>query len=336
MGRVLDAQVHIEPQQPNVLTVRKRTRFLSYYCMPKEDVTDEYILVTTPQEVANYTDDIRINKAFSNGLNSVYLALHGNITDFTELSLLTYSMLCSQDTNDVVEDVDFSTFRNTGNLIWYTNGHTESLDVLDSKPRTLAKTFATGFVYANDTESLGVELLSNAISPTLNPNWNPLTYKQFPDNTTVIRNAADIDNSREAQFTFIDADTTDSLVPELMYFRAGGYNAIDYYIVEDLRVDVQVAIRNNIANSMPRYTNPSIASLISAGENVIKSYVQRDLIESATLKIPNKADQLSTDIINGLVDGLELTINIGGAIWYVRGTATYRINNTEVSTATTV
>lgn len=328
MGFVLDSQVDFQPKQPSFSTPSTRLRNLAYFCVPKTGITDEYVLVTDSADLATYTDDTRIEKAFTNGLNQVYLGFEGNITDFSELSNLVYTMIVSYDID--ASSIDFSTFRNLNNVIAYTTDNPDALFPA-GVPQTLAQTFATRVFYANGSESLAIEEISQMISLERNPNWDNNQYGQFPNNTSLVKSKNDIDTARGAQYSFVASDTTDTLVPELMYSRAGGFNAVDYYIVENLRIDIQIALKNYIANKKPRYINDAIAGLQTVGDNIILQYATSFKVSSATLTIPAVQAQTSIDYINGLLNNLELKIVIANAIWYVKGTVTYAIQDEEIA-----
>lgn len=318
MTTVRQAIVNFTPIEPVNFGSPTRLHNLAYFCTPLESVTDEYVLITSATEVDTYTSDTRIKDAFTNGLNQVYLAFDGNITDYTELSNLAYTLVCSPETDTV--SADFSTFEG---IKVYTQENPESLTLPteDNVPEKLAAIFKNCVFYAKEVETLAIQVLSNMISESDNPNWNSLQLRQY-GSTTALCNGDDVLKVREKQLSSTASDN-DVPIATLIYLRAGGYNLADYYIVENLRQDIQTATMNYIANTDPRYDNKAIGQIIAVGQSVINNYIDRGLIEEATYTIPPRQEQTAQDIISGLLNYAELTITISGAIWAVKGTVTY-------------
>lgn len=319
MTTVREAIVNFVVQEPDITKTPTQLRNLAYLCSPLSSVTEEYVLVTSADDVALYTDDVRIKVAFTQGLNQVYLVFSGNITDFTIINSFAYTLLISPDVN-IVPNTASETF---DGIIMITQNEPTSLTLpTDTNiPEQIVSTFKIGGFYAPVAENLGVRVLANMISPELNADWKSLQLKTYEGTTASVDNGDDVIRMREKQFsgTAQDIDVT---LPTLVYLRAGGHNLADYYIVENLRQDIQSAMINYLANLEPRYLNSSIGNMMVKGNAIISDYVARGLIESGEYLLPPKQSQSSTDIINGMVNNATLTITIGGAIWSIKGTVT--------------
>lgn len=332
----LSKVIDFTPIVPVVTTPTKRTRQITFFCQPLEDLEldNKYVLVTSKEDLATYTTDNRAGAFFDNGHNQIYLLF----PEFTEedikyVSARTFSLVVSADAGDDASVSDFSSFNG---LKYYTEDNSIILTT-ETIASELSNTFGTSVWYAGESSNLKERFSGWLTSESLNSTWRSGQYKQFSGEPVIIKNNTEVDQAREQQFSFCYADGLEISVPAIFYARAGGINLADYYIVEDIINNIQLNSYLYIANNDPTYINLNLGVLVSIGESVLNQYGNANLIvrEGSSYTIPARESQTVIDVTNGLVNGISLIIESGSAIWYLKGTVQATISDTINGALTT-
>lgn len=333
---LLQEVVFFSAKEPVILLPNRRTRRLAYYCTPITPPTTAgtfYQRVANKDDLALYTTDTAIASAFDEGLTEVYLLYEGFDNDSIDVVNENCYTLAVHNTGTVVPlSVDFTRFEG---LIFYEQSGLNTF--LDGTNEYLSYSllYGTGVFLGKADEDLMIRVLANAISEERNPNWLPLQYKQYPLNTSLLtNNTTQVPELKGKQISFIANDNNTFVIPSLFWFRAGGLEVMDYYIAEDILIDIQIATANYILNNNPRYTNDEIGNLTALGLDILSRYLNEGKINAGDYVIPSRQQQSPADIIGSVVNDAELIISRAGSIWQVKGTAEQTFQDTNLTQST--
>lgn len=330
-NNALSLVVNFNPKETQIIAPNRRTRVMSYFCVPlTTPVAGEfYQRVTDKADLSIYTADPRIESAFDEGLNEVYLLFEGfDDASIDYVSERTYSLVVSPEADSV--SADFSRYNG---YRYYVEDNPLILEG-GTIANILALESLTGVFYADKTEDLQVRAVARLINEGLNPKWNNLQLARFQDNSVILKNVAEAEKARDLQLSFIYADGLQIVIPQLFYFRAGGYTVADGYIVEDIQNDIQAGIASYISTAQPRYINEALGVIATIGNTVIQRYIQNRMLNNSRINqylVPDRTQQTLTDIQNGRVNNTELILDLASAVWWIVGTVTSLISQSGVT-----
>lgn len=125
------------------------------------------------------------------------------------------------------------------------------------------------------------KMLSNLLS------WKNQQYISLPVSD-------DVDTLGEAEILFDDkisfAIADDQYGSRLALFACGGKAIVSPYIKRNLQIDMQSAALSFISGNQPAYTNKNAALLEDELQKVCQSYIDRQLVENATVEVKLEQD----------------------------------------------
>lgn len=307
----LDFVINLQTQTESNITAVERSRNVAYYCVHKTAFTADYVEITNASDIATYTDDEFAINLMNEGMNKIYLVfqdpdnLDGSTLKLEELNNLTFTWIFGQSVEASL--LDLSSY--DGVKVF----STANFDSADARPAV----YGQAVVLSPSTEGLGASVFGRFLSQN---GWKGMQYEQFSGLTPVITTYGDWESARDLGFTFLFSDATTVTVPSLASFQAGKLAVTGYYILEDLKREIQIALINYIATNKPPYIDRAIAQLESTASEVVRNYIDKQYIDSGTFTIPRKSSQLTTDIKAGMVEGATLEMVHAGEIWRISGT----------------
>jgi hypothetical protein len=256
--------------------------------------TDGYAKVTSKVD-ADLLTDFDTAPFFNAGFQFVFLIFDKTKTD-------TVNNMCRTLINTVDSDFTGVTFKdvrvallsevNPTNTTWVNT--TLNCGVLDNQMSTLINLFIT-FLKQQDFTSL--QYINIASSPVAN------RVGAF-----------------ENKYTYFDYDQTSIIVPLLANFKIGGGDAKDIYLNYEIKEQLQQQLLSNIQTGRLPYTDSSIAILEASARGILQGYLGRGLIDGYTFNIPRRSQNLTADIVAGVLKAIDGTLINTSSIWRMLGT----------------
>lgn len=302
----LDDAINLSVVPDTAIAPIDRVKNVIYFCNPKSGVTDPFVIIDNPDDIAAKTDDLGAQVLFDNGLNRIILALAGNNVDWVVLSQYAYTVIVS---NALVDQTpDFSGF--DGYKVYQVGTDTTANATLAAGEKNIVILTATA-------EFLSCALMARFVTQNI---FTDMQYADFTGYPVATASIGQVDDYRTKGYTFLFKDATTVTSPKLWNFKGGLLPVADGYIVEQLRQDIQTTLFEYIANNQPRYLNSAINTMVTLGEKIILQYKNLFLIESGTFTIAPREDQIPSNIPVGLVQFAVVDLSLSGSIWRLEGT----------------
>lgn len=264
-------------------TPQASTAFLRQVALvvkPKDMVTPQVTLCTTPTAVAALTDNVDATQLFAGGMSRVYLVVSDDLDLATLLNAnqgLFYTVLISSDfvKADMDDDgeslIDLGTFPG---VLGLAEEDKAFLAVKAAEANTCAF-YTAGNGAKNMCFAFG-KLLSNQVA------WRNQQYIAMPfaDDVTVLGDAEQLFDDK---ISFVLSD--DEFGDRLGLFAVGGKAIFAPYVVKNLEIDLQSEALSYISGNQPAYTVTNAALLEDELSKVIQRYIDQQLIEAGLIEI---------------------------------------------------